>query len=107
MVVVKTGSTSVFQVNASKLRRPLDTVDLQKSPDSSERTGAPVLLLSCEGQMDVWELFSVNSWSQPSTSENEEGWKLLTTGTARLLVKDENKETQGSCDVPDGFYPIH
>ena len=60
MVVVKTGSTSVFQVNASKLRRPLDTLDLQKPPGSSERTGAPVLLLSCEGQMDVWELFSVN-----------------------------------------------
>ena len=33
--------------------------------------------------------------------------KLLTTGNARLLVKDENKEPQGSCDVPDGFYQIH
>ena len=45
----------------NKLRRPLDTVDLEELPDSRERTGAPVLWLSCEGQMDVWELFSDNS----------------------------------------------
>ena len=32
-----------------KLRRPLDTVDLEEPPDSCERTGAPVLWLSCEG----------------------------------------------------------
>ena len=48
MVVVSTGA-SIFQVNASKLRRPLDTVDLEELPDSRERTGAPVLWLSCEG----------------------------------------------------------
>ena len=53
---------SFFQVNASKLRRPLDTVDLEELPDSRERTGAPVLWLSCEGQIDVWELFSDNSY---------------------------------------------
>ena len=39
-----------------KLRRPLDTVDLEEPPDSCERTGAPVLWLSCEGQTDVLEL---------------------------------------------------
>ena len=37
-------------------------MDLEQSPDSSERTGAPVLWLSCEGQIDVWELFSDNSF---------------------------------------------
>ena len=47
-----------FEVNASKLRKPLDTVDLEELPDSRERTGAPVLWLSCEGQTDIWELFS-------------------------------------------------
>ena len=33
------------------------TLDLEELPDSRERTGAPVLWLSCEGQTDVWELF--------------------------------------------------
>ena len=48
----------IFQVSVSKLRRPLGTVDLEEPPDSCERTGALVLWLSCEGQIDVWELFS-------------------------------------------------
>ena len=60
MVVISTGA-SIYQVNIGKLRRPLDTVDLEELPDSRERTGAPVLWLSFEGQMDVWELFSDNS----------------------------------------------
>ena len=61
MVVISTGA-SIFQVNVSKLRRPVNTVDLEELPDSRERTGAPVLWLSFEGQMDVWELFSDNSY---------------------------------------------
>ena len=52
MVVISTGA-SIFQVNVSKLRKPLDTVDPEELPDSRERTGAPVLWLSCEGQIDV------------------------------------------------------
>ena len=40
----------------------VNTVDLEELPDSRERTGAPVLWLSFEGQMDVWELFSDNSY---------------------------------------------
>ena len=60
MAVISTGAT-MFQANVSKLRRPLDTVDLEELSDSRERTGAPVLRLSCEGQIDVWELFSHNS----------------------------------------------
>ena len=61
MFVNNTGS-SIFQVNASKLRRPLGTVDLEEPPVSCERTGAPVLWLSCEGQIDVWELSSDTSY---------------------------------------------
>ena len=38
LVVINTG-TSIFQVNASKLRRPLDTVDVEELQDSCERTG--------------------------------------------------------------------
>ena len=51
MVDINTG-TSIFQVNASKQRRPLDTVDLEEPPDSCEGTGAP----------DVLELFSDNTY---------------------------------------------
>ena len=49
MAVVNTSAT-IFQANVSKLRRPLDTLDLEELPDSRERPGAPVLWLSCEGQ---------------------------------------------------------
>ena len=60
------GSTSsgasIFQVTASKRIRPLNTVDLEDLLDPRERTGAPVLWLSCEGQTDVWELFTGNSY---------------------------------------------
>ena len=37
-------------------------MDLEELPDSRERKGAPVLCLSCEGQIDVCELFSDNSY---------------------------------------------
>ena len=37
-------------------------MDLEELPDSREGTGAPVLWLSFEGQTDVWELFSDNSY---------------------------------------------
>ena len=60
MAVVNTGAT-MFQANVSKLRRPLDTADLEELPDSRERAGATVLWLSCEGQIDVWEMFTDNS----------------------------------------------
>ena len=36
-------------------------MDLEELPDSRERAGAPVLWLSCEAQIDVWEMFSDNS----------------------------------------------
>ena len=61
MVVISTGP-SIFQVNASKLSRPLDTVVLEELPDSSERTRAPKLWLSTKGQTDAWELFCDKSF---------------------------------------------
>ena len=60
MAVVNTNATTL-QANMSKLRRPLDTVELEELRDSREREGAPVLWLCCEGQIDVWEMFSDNS----------------------------------------------
>ena len=55
MAVVNTGAT-ILPANTSKFRRPLDTVDLEELPDSR------VLWLSCEGQIDVWEMCSDNSY---------------------------------------------
>ena len=74
-IVISAGA-SIFQVSASKLRRPLDTVDLEELPDSRERTGSPVLWLPCEGQTDVWELFSDNAYlsailDPPSTPQKK------------------------------------
>ena len=59
---LKVEITSIFQINASKLRRQLETVDLEEPPNSCEQNGAPVFLLSCEDQIHVWELFSDNSY---------------------------------------------
>ena len=61
IAVISSGAT-IFQANVSKLTRPSDTVDLAELPDARERTGAPVLWLSCERQIDVWEMFSDSSY---------------------------------------------
>ena len=60
MAVVNTGAT-IFQANTSNLRKQLNTVDLEELSESRQRARAPVLWLSCEGQMDIWEMFSDNS----------------------------------------------
>ena len=63
VALISSGAT-IFSGSVSKLRRPSDTVDLVELPDSRERTRAPVLWLSCESRIDVWEMFSDNSyWS--------------------------------------------
>ena len=119
MVVINTG-TSIFQLNASKPRRPLDTADLEEHPDSCERTGAPVLRLSCEGEIDIFELFSDNFYLSAILdrqglmeaapvdlrTKKAEG-SFLTTGTTRLLVKDQNEESQNSSDVINCIQWIH
>ena len=61
MAVVNTGET-MFLEKTSKQKRPLDTVDLEELPNSRERAGAPVLRISCEGHVDVWEMLSDNSY---------------------------------------------
>ena len=104
MVVINNG-TSIFQVNASKLRRPLDTVDLEEPPDSCERTGALVLWLSCEGQEEVWELFSDNShlsaildWQglmvlAPVHQRTRKAEDFSLQALQGFLVKDKKKRT--------------
>ena len=52
MAVISTGA-SIVLLNVCKLRKPSGTVDLEELPESRERTGARVLWLSCEGQIDV------------------------------------------------------
>ena len=59
MAVISTGAT-IVQVNVSEL--DLWTADLEELSDSRERAGAPVQWLSCDGQIDVWEMFSNNSY---------------------------------------------
>ena len=78
--VVSTDAT-IFRANVSKLRRPLDTVDLEELPDSRERTRAPVLWLSCEGQTDVWELLPDNSYL--STILDRQGLLVASPGDLR------------------------
>ena len=118
MVVINTG-TSIFEVNASKLRRPLNTADLEEFLDSwwTNRSTCLIAVLwgpnRCLGVVLGQLQFEFHTWSSrthgrsPSKSESEEGWKLLTPGTARLLVEDENEELQSSWDVSNGFYLIH
>ena len=103
--------SSIFQVNASKTRRPLDNVDLEELPDSREHTGAPVLWLSNGGQTDVWELFTDTSYlsaildrqgfsmTAPIDLRIENTRKLLVTVMIRFLVKAQRKESQDRCDV--------
>ena len=52
----------IFSGKCKQAKEPLDTVELEELPDSRERAGAPVLWLSCEGQIDVWEMYSDNSY---------------------------------------------
>ena len=60
MVVINTGA--FISGKCKQVKGDLWTLDLEEHPDSRERAGAPVLWLSCEGQIDVWELFSDNSY---------------------------------------------
>ena len=50
-----------FSNKRKQSKKTFGTVNLEELPDSREQTGAPVLWLFCEGQIDVWELFSHNS----------------------------------------------
>ena len=45
-----------------QVKKTFGALDLEELPDLRQRTGAPVLWFSCEGQKDVWELFSDNSY---------------------------------------------
>ena len=88
MAVISTGAT-LLQANASKLWRPLDTVDLEELADSRERAGAPVQWLSCVGQADVWEMFSDSSyWSAILDRQ-----RLLVAAPADLRTKEAENFT--------------
>ena len=53
MAIMNTGFYC-FQANASKLRRPVDSWDVEELPDARD-------WFSCERQADVWGMFSDNS----------------------------------------------
>ena len=104
-IVVGNVGASIFRVNASKLRRPLDTVDLEELLDSRERAGERTLAL-CEGQFVVWELFSDNSFL--SAIFDPQGLMVaapaLEQGKLRASLKAQEKKSQDRCDVPDCFH---
>ena len=77
-----------------------------------------MLWLSCEGQIDVWELFSDTSHlsallfdrqglmvAAPVDMRTKKAGSFSRQALQGFLVKDEKKESQGSCDVTDGFSP--
>ena len=115
MTVISTGAT-IFQAHVSKLRGPLDTVDLEVLRDSRERARAPVLWLSCEGQMDVWELFSDNSYlsaildlqgllvAAPMDIGTKKAESFLPQKLQGFLFQLKKKGSQDRCDVPDCYY---
>ena len=98
---------------SKKLRRPLNTVDLEELRDSSERTGALFVWLSCEGQADVWEMCSGNSHlsaildrqgllvAAPVDLRRKQADKFYTRANAGLLVQAKETESQDRCDVSD------
>ena len=102
-IAVVSTCESIFQANVNKLTRPLDTVDQQEFPDSRERTGAPVLWPSCEGQMDVFgncsktiltwipSLIGNYCWLQPNRPQNQEGCRAYHHSYCRAFVQNSRK----------------
>ena len=81
---------TISQVNVSKLRRPLDTVDLEKLPDSRERTRPPVHLSAI---VDRQGLLAAPADLRTMKAESF---------SARLLQgfwSKIKKKTQDGCDV--------
>ena len=101
------------------LQRPLDTADLEGLHESRERTGPPVLWLSCEGQTDVWELIS--DISILSAIDDRQGLRVAAPVDLRTKKaegfspqalqgswsKIKNEQFQDRCDVPDCFNRKH
>ena len=61
-------------------------MDLEEPRDSCERTGAPVLWLSYEGQIDVWKLLSDNSYS--SAIRDRQGLMVAAPADLRIKMAD-------------------
>ena len=79
-------------------------MDLEELPDSLERTGASVVWLSCEGQADVWEMFSDTSYlsailhrqgllvAAPTDLRTKKADNFYTTDIAGLFVQAQEKK---------------
>ena len=76
----------------------MDTVDVEELPDSRERVRAPVLWLSCEGQIDVWEMFSDNS--SLSAILDRQGLQVA----APIDVRKKKKAESFSPQLLQGFW---
>ena len=72
-------------------------IDFEELPDSRERAGAPVLWPSCEGQIDVWEMFSDDCYL--SAILDRQGFQL----TAPIDLRT-NKAESFSPHLSQGFW---
>ena len=90
----------------------MGTVDVEELPDSRERARAPVLWLSCECQIDVWEMFSDNSFL--SAILDRQGLQVAAPIDLRTKKAESfspqliqgfwqniRKKSKDCCDVPD------
>ena len=107
----------LFNLNASKLRRSLDTASGRTSRFAWAFRSTSVMAFlwgtnRCQGAVIGHFLFEYHTWStrtdgcSSNRPKNEDGWMLLTTSTTRLLVKD-GKKSQDSCDVPNCLHLMH
>ena len=71
-----------------------------------------LLWLSCEGQLDVWEMVSANSYLSAILDRQElqvaapidlrtKKAEIFPAADTRLLAKAQEKDSQDCCDVPD------
>ena len=84
LVVINTGISTFTGKMPVGHEDPLDTVELKEPPGSCERTGALVLRLSCEGQTDVWELFSDNFFFLSAVLDRQ---VLMVAAPVDLIIK--------------------
>ena len=103
-------------IGLTSVPKEMGTVDLEELPDSRERPRAPVLWLSCRCQIDVWKLFSDNSFlsaifdrqglmvAAPVDLRTKKAESFSPQLLQGFLVKAQEKKSQDCCDVSDCYY---
>ena len=95
-------SATIFQASVSKQRRHWIWKNLRTRVSEQEHLCCG---FSCEGQIDVWELFSDNSYL--SANLDRQGLLVaapIDTAVAGILVETQERESQDRCDVTHCYY---